>query len=122
MLLLVAACGGGANEAKTATADDLRLQLWKPASDVLDESHAVLDDDARRELRDFVEQGATRLAEDHASAEAVRTAEGQVRTLARDIVAQAHRNTPGDKGVIEVLERDVKAIRNKVCPFYPFCR
>lgn len=117
LLLLAGAC-----QVRSPTVDDLRIRLWERAREVFDEQHAVLDQDARREIRDLVERGAAKLSEDHASAEVIHVAEHQMRKVAIDIVARAKRGGPGDKGIVEVLEKDVKAIRDKVCPLYPFCK
>ena len=112
----------GACQTTTPTVDDLRVHLWDRARETFDERRAVLDNDARRALQSMIEQAATRLVADHASADARHAAEDQVRKLAMEVATEADRGAPGDRGVIEVVEKDVRAIRDKVCPLYPFCK
>jgi hypothetical protein len=88
----------GACRPVNPTVDDVRVQLWDQAREMLDERRAVLGDDARRALKDMAERGASRLAADGAPPDARHAAEDQMRRLAREVIAEANHGQHGDKG------------------------
>jgi hypothetical protein len=117
-ILTLVGCGGAQSNARTPL--DVPDLLWLDADSILKNRHAIVDESVRRHLVSMIEEGARRLNDSRP--DQLTIARQNVRTLVDAMVDHAQENEPPSaKGIVEVVERDFEAVRNRVCPVFPFC-
>jgi len=93
---------------------DVSVELKATADDVFRRSNVTLTRDARSDLNDFINTGASRISR---NSEEFPRAKADIARFAREAV----RNADRVDGRLTITRRIIRTVKRIFCPCYPFC-